>query len=46
MAEKEVQYIIAPNDLRKKQKMAGVNMNLDPTWVDAAERSITAAKFD
>jgi len=46
MAEKEVQYIIAPNDLRKKQKMAGVNMNLDPTWVDAAERSIMAAKFD
>lgn len=46
MAEKEVQYIIAPNDLRKKQKMAGVNMNLDPTWVEVAERSITAAKFD
>ena len=46
MAEKDVQYITPPNDLRKKQKMAGVNMNLDPAWVDAAERSIVAAKFD
>ncbi len=46
MAEKDVQYITPPNDLRKKQKMAGVNMNLDPAWVDAAERSIIAAKFD
>ena len=46
MAEKEVQYITAPNNLRQKQKMAGVNMNLDPVWVDAAERTIIAAKFD
>src|SRR5687767_8342980 len=46
MAEKDVQYIIPPNNLRQKQKMAGVTMNLDPSWVDAAERSITAAKFD
>ncbi len=46
MAEKEVQYITPPNDVRKKQKLAGVTMNLDPTWVDAAERTIAAAKFD
>ena len=26
--------------------MAGVTMNLDPSWVDAAERTIAAAKFD
>ena len=46
MAEKDVVYITPPNDLLKKQKMAGVNMNLDPTWVEVAERSIMAAKFD
>ena len=46
MAEKEVQYITPPNNLRQKQKMAGVTMNLDPSWVDAAERTIAAAKFD
>ena len=46
MAEKEVQYIIAPNNLRQKQKMAGVTMTLDPTWVEVAERSIITAKFD
>jgi len=46
MAEKEVQYITPPNNLRQKQKMAGVTMNLDPSWVDAAERTIVAAKFD
>lgn len=46
MAEKEIQYIIALNDLRKKQKMASVNMNVDPSWVEVAERSFIAAKFD
>ena len=46
MAGKEVEYITAPNDLRKKQKMAGVTMTLDAGWVDAAERSIATAKFD
>ena len=46
MAGKEVEYITPPNDLRKKQKMAGVSMTLDSGWVDAAERSIGAAKFD
>lgn len=46
MAGKEVEYITPPNDLRKKQKLAGVSMTLDSGWVDAAERSIGAAKFD
>jgi len=46
MAEKEIQFIIPPNNLRQKQKMAGVTMNLDPSWVDAAERSIVTAKFE
>jgi len=46
MAGKEIEYITAPNDLRKKQKMAGVTMNLDAGWVEAAERSVAAAKFD
>jgi len=46
MSEKEVVYIQPPNNLRQKQKMAGVTMTVDPVWMDAAERSIMAAKFD
>ncbi len=46
MAGKEVEYITPPNDLRKKQKLAGVTMTLDAGWIDAAERSMGAAKFD
>jgi hypothetical protein len=45
MADKQVQYIHPPNNLRQKQKMAGVGP-LDTAWIDAAERSMIAAKFD
>jgi hypothetical protein len=45
MAEKNVTYIQPPNNLRQKQKLAGVGQ-LDAHWIDAAERSIAAAKFD
>ena len=46
MSEKEVQYIYPPNNLRQKQKLAGVSGTIDPAWMDAAERSILTAKFD
>jgi hypothetical protein len=46
MAGKEIEYITPPNDLRKKQKMAGVTGVIDAGWMEAAERSITTAKFD
>ncbi len=46
MPENQVEYIQPPNNLRQKQKLAGVTMNLDPTWVDAAERMIGSAKVD
>ncbi len=46
MAEKEVEYITPPNNLRQKQKLAGVSGNIDPVWMEAAERSILTAKFD
>src|SRR4051812_48225213 len=45
MAEKQINYIQPPNNLRQKQKLAGVGP-LDPHWIEAAERSILAAKFD
>src|SRR5262245_50903135 len=46
MADKEVQYIDPPNNLRQKQKMAGVTGTIDAGWIEAAERSLIAAKFD
>ena len=45
MADKEVQYIHPPNNLRQKQKLAGVGP-LDPAWIEAAERLMMAARFD
>lgn len=46
MSENKVQYITPPNNLRQKQKMAGVTGTLDPHWIDVAEKSIMEAKFD
>ncbi len=46
MAENNVKYITPPNNLRQKQKLAGVSGVLDAVWIDAAERQIEAAKFD
>ncbi len=46
MPGKDVEYIQPPNNLRQKQKLAGVNMILDPSWVDAAELKIAAAQTD
>jgi len=46
MSDKEVQYITPPNNLRQKQKLAGVSGTLDASWIDAAERTIVNAKFD
>ncbi len=46
MAEKEVQFIQPPNNLRQKQKLAGVTGTIDGAWMDAAERSMLSAKFD
>lgn len=46
MSEKEVQYIYPPNNLRQKQKLAGVSGTIDPGWMEAAEHSILTAKFD
>ena len=46
MAGKEVEYIYPPNNLRQKQKLAGVTGTIDAAWMEAAERSILAAKFD
>lgn len=42
----EVQYITPPNNLRLKQKLAGVSGTLDNVWVDAAEKSMGNARFD
>lgn len=46
MPEDNVKYITPPNNLRQKQKLAGVTGTLDASWVEAAERQIVAAKFD
>jgi hypothetical protein len=46
MAEKEIQFIHPPNNLRQKQKMAGVTGTVDAGWMEAAERSMLTAKFD
>lgn len=46
MSGKEVQYITPPNNLRQKQKLAGVTGTIDGVWLDAAEKSIGNAKFD
>lgn len=46
MSGSEVKFIIPPNNLRQKQKMAGVAGTLDGVWLDAAERSIESAKDD
>ncbi len=46
MAENNVKYITPPNNLRQKQKLAGVSGVLDAAWIDAAEQQISAAKFD
>lgn len=42
----EVQYITPPNNLRQKQKLAGVTSSIDGVWLDAAEKSMGNAKFD
>lgn len=42
----EVQYITPPNNLRQKQKLAGVTSTIDGVWLDAAEKSMGNAKFD
>lgn len=46
MSAKDVQYITPPVNLRQKQKLAGVTGTIDSAWLDAAERSISDAKFD
>src|SRR4051812_3485506 len=46
MSENKVQYITPPNNLRQKQKLAGVTGTIDAVWIDAAEKSIMNAKFD
>ena len=46
MADKEIQYFHPPNNLKQKQKMAGVSGKVDAGWIEAAERSILTAKFD
>jgi hypothetical protein len=46
MSQKEVQFIHPPNNLRQKQKLAGVSGTIDSAWMDAAERSILSAKVD
>lgn len=46
MSGKDVQYITPPNNLRQKQKLAGVTGTIDGAWLDAAERSMESAKFD
>jgi hypothetical protein len=46
MPGNEVRYITSPNNLKQKQKLAGVSGTIDPGWVDAAERSIVTAKVD
>jgi len=46
MSSKEVQYITPPNNLRMKQKLAGVTGTIDAVWIDAAEKSMGNARFD
>ena len=46
MAENEVKFITPPNNLRQKQKLAGVTGTIDANWMEAAERSMLTAKFD
>lgn len=46
MAEKDVTYITPPNNLRQKQKLAGVTSTIDGVWLDAAEKSMSNARFD
>jgi hypothetical protein len=46
MAENKVTFITPPNNLRQKQKLAGVTGTIDAAWIDAAERTIATAKFD
>lgn len=46
MADKNVQFITPPNNLRQKQKLAGVTGTIDSGWMEAAERSMLTAKFD
>ncbi len=46
MADNEVKFITPPNNLRQKQKLAGVTGTIDANWMDAAERSMLTAKFD
>ncbi len=46
MSSKEVQYITPPNNLRQKQKLAGVTSTIDGVWIDAAEKSMGNARFD
>jgi len=46
MSESSVKYITPPNNLRKKQIDAGVQLNLDPSLVGAAEAKIVGMKND
>ena len=46
MADKGVEYIYPPNNLKQKQKLAGVSGTIDPIWLEKAEESIAAVKGD
>jgi len=47
MAEKAaVEFIYPPNNLKQKQRLAGVSGTLDPIWLEKAEQSIAAVKGD
>ncbi len=46
MADKDIQFFQPPNNLKQKQKLAGVSGTIDAGWIEAAERSILTAKFD
>jgi hypothetical protein len=46
MSGTEIKFITPPNNLRQKQKLAGVSGTLDGVWLDAAEKSMGNAKFE
>ena len=46
MHEDNVKYVKPPNNLRQKQRLAGVSGVLDAGWIHAAERQIEAARLD
>lgn len=46
MSDSSVKYITPPNNLRKKQIDAGVNLTIDPSLIGAAESKISSMKSD